>query len=387
MGFFDAIGSVLSGGLSDIVRGQSAFSGAINYGAEQGLYDKSHAKWLGNLSRNLMGGPVGDVIDAVGAYSSTKGSFWDKLGAGIDRSIDPGGTVDYTLRKTGDNLYDVFPAISQVANTAGSVIGGIVGSYIPVIGTAAGAAIGSGIGSKIGSGTREYNYLGDFAKAGVSYVGGSVAQGVGSSIGQATSSKVIGGLTGGAAGGAVGGIPQSIREKSFTPMLGGALTGAIAGGVGTAVGGGASSLGASEGLTKVVSKLASNIAGTLTKQALASGQQVDENAIRKQAYNLAMNQVHNTGEITSMHPNLVETNYTELPISEPTQQTSIFSQVPQGLQLPTVARSSDLSNEVASTGTMNIGRLKGPDWYLGNVARDKEQRVDHLLAIKKLLTS
>ena len=387
MGFFDALGSVLTGGLSDIVRGQSAFSGAINYGAEQGLYDKSHAKWLGNLSRNLMGGPVGDVVDAVSAYSSTKGSFWDKLAAGIDRSIDPGGTVDYTLRKTGDNLYDVFPAISQVANTAGTVIGGIVGSYFPVIGTTAGAAIGSGIGAKIGSGNREYNYAGDLLKSGIIMASPYVTGGLGTAVGAATGSQVIGGLVGGAASGALGGIPQSIKEGSFTPMLGGALTGAVAGGAGAATGGAASSLGASQGISGAVGKLASSIAGTLTKQALASGQQIDENAIRKQAYNLAMNQVHNTGEITSTHPNLVETNYTELPISEPTQQTGIFSQTPQGLQLPTVARSSDLSNEVASTGTMNIGRLKGPDWYLGNVARDKEQRVDHLLAIKKLLTS
>lgn len=162
MGFLSDLGSVLTLGLSDIVQGDRPFENASD-----GM------RIVGQLFQSIATAGISDVIYAIDKASHADGEWYDKLFTGIDRAIDPGGIVDYSLREIGDELPEQW---KPYLNTAGTVIGGIAGSYVPVLGTAAGAATGSGIGSKLAGGTDNYDYTGDFLKAGLAYVGGKAAE-------------------------------------------------------------------------------------------------------------------------------------------------------------------------------------------------------------------
>lgn len=234
---YNAAASGVSLGMSDIVeQGKAPFTGAIQYiGPELGM-DEAHMNWLEDLSADMFSGGFAQLPKAYEAATEDGGfDVWK----GIDRAVDPAGTIDYSLRRTGDNLYDLAPDVVQYAQPIGATVGGIVGSYVPVIGTAAGAAIGSGIGSKIGAGTRSEDYGRDFMNAGISYGAGAATQGLGQYIGNAASEagisggKVIGGAAEGAARGALSSAPTAYEQGSLKPIA----IGAGLGGVGGAIGG------------------------------------------------------------------------------------------------------------------------------------------------------
>lgn len=222
------VNSFASGGLSDIVEnGKAPFTSPINsWGPALGM-DEAHQKWMEDLSAEMYSGGLAQLPKAYD--KATKDGGFD-TGAFIDRAIDPAGTIDYSLRKTGDNIYDAAPEVSPYLNTAGSVVGGVVGSYIPVIGTAAGAAIGSGVGNKLGSGTRTYDYGGDLVDAGISYAAGDLANTAAAAATGASGSNLVGGAVKGAMAGAVKGAPTAVETGNWDPVLYGAAGGALFGG-------------------------------------------------------------------------------------------------------------------------------------------------------------
>lgn len=250
---YNAAASVASLGMSDIVeQGKAPFTGAIQYiGPELGM-DEAHMNWLEDLSADMFSGGFAQLPKAY--ESATEDGGFD-VWKGIDRSIDPAGTVDYSLRRTGDNLYEVIPDVMAYAQPIGATVGGIVGAVTPVT-PVGGAAIGSGIGSKLSRGTRSEDYGKDFLNAGVAagtayvtqglgnYVAGSVGTPIGgftdvasyvpsSGVAGYTGSQAVGNVAGkvveGAAKGAIGQAGNAYDQGSFTPIIMGAGIGGVGG--------------------------------------------------------------------------------------------------------------------------------------------------------------
>ncbi len=252
---YNPVASALSLGVLDVIeRGEAPFTGVIRYvGPALGM-DESDMNWLEDVSADIFSGGFAQLPKAYKAATEDGGfDVWK----GIDRLVDPAGTIDYSLRKTGDILYDIAPDVVRYVQPIGATVGGIVGSYVPVIGTAAGAAIGSGIGSKIGAGTRTEDYGRDFVNAGISYGAGAATQGLGnyvsgsvgnytpgsfvdmasttmpSGVAGATGSQAVGNVAGkvveGAAKGAIGQIPAAYEQGSIEPLAIGAGLGGVGG--------------------------------------------------------------------------------------------------------------------------------------------------------------
>lgn len=259
---YNPVASALSLGMSDVVeQGEAPFTGVIRYAGPALGMDESDMNWVEDLSADMFSGGFAQLPKAYEAATEDGGfDVWK----GIDRSVDPAGTIDYSLRRTGDNLYDIAPDVVGYAQPISSFVGGTVGSYVPVIGTAAGAAIGSGIGSKIGAGTRSEDYGRDFVNAGISYGAGAATQGLGnyvsgsvgnytpgsfvdiasttmpSGVAGATGSQAVGNVAGkvveGAARGAIGQIPAAYEQSSIKPLAIGAGLGGVGGALSGAAG-------------------------------------------------------------------------------------------------------------------------------------------------------
>jgi len=259
---YNPVASALSLGMFDVVeQGEAPFTGAIRYAGPALGMDESDMNWVEDLSADMFSGGFAQLPKAYEAATEDGGfDVWK----GIDRSVDPAGTIDYSLRRTGDNLYDIAPDVVGYAQPIGSFVGGTVGSYVPVIGTAVGAAIGSGIGSKIGAGTRSEDYGRDFVNAGISYGAGAATQGLGnyvsgsvgnytpgsfvdiasttmpSGVAGATGSQAVGNVAGkvveGAARGAIGQIPAAYEQSSIKPLAIGAGLGGVGGALSGAAG-------------------------------------------------------------------------------------------------------------------------------------------------------
>jgi hypothetical protein len=172
-GFFDTVGNILTGGLSNVA------------GVTHDTSDLT--KVLGFVD------PLYNTYQGIEKYQKT----WD-WGAGLDRAIDPGwgetGFIDYGIRGIGDELpYE----LRSAAPTLGSIVGGIVGSYVPVLGTAVGAAIGSGVGNKLKGGNKNKDYRGDIIKSGTTYVASKAGEyALGDLFTTAGQDELGGGLTG-----------------------------------------------------------------------------------------------------------------------------------------------------------------------------------------------
>jgi len=141
------IGSILTGGASDIVEGNvpgTAIAEAI--GGQQ------VADIFSGVIESAATGGLADAYRGFEGYQDN-GDIWTAM----DRAVDPGGAVDWGLRETGEYLPD---SLREVAPQAGAVVGGIVGSYVPVLGTAAGAAIGRGVGGKLQGQSNKQNMIG-----------------------------------------------------------------------------------------------------------------------------------------------------------------------------------------------------------------------------------
>jgi hypothetical protein len=123
---------------------------------------------------NTMTGGLSDIAYATQkANNMPEGtSGWERIAAGIDRTVDPGGIVDKAFRETGEMLPD---SVRQIAPEAGSTIGGIIGSYVPVLGTAVGAGIGAGIGSKLKGDSYSTGGLKSGVAAGTAYLSSGIS--------------------------------------------------------------------------------------------------------------------------------------------------------------------------------------------------------------------
>lgn len=257
---YNPVASALSLGVSDVVeRGEAPFTGVIRYAGPALGMDESDMNWLEDVSADIFSGGFAQLPKAYKAATEDGGfDVWK----GIDRAVDPAGTIDYTLRKTGDILYDIAPDVMAYAQPIGATVGSIVGAVTPVT-PVGGAAIGSAIGSKLGAGTRYEDYGKDFVNAGVAagtayvtqglgnYVAGSVGTPVGgftdiasyvpsSGIAGATGSQAVGNVAGkvveGAARGAIGQIPAAYEQGSIEPLAIGAGLGGVGGALSGAAG-------------------------------------------------------------------------------------------------------------------------------------------------------
>lgn len=168
--------------------------------------------WQFNAS--WMTGGLSDLALGIKKGIETEGPWYEKIGAGIDRSLDPGGSVDYSLRTLGSILPDS-GGFKQALPAIGGAVGGTIGSVLlPGIGTVGGAAAGAGIGSKLAGDT----YAAGFLNAGIS---GATAY-AGSAL-----SGALSGLTSGATAGvtsaelaaiADSGIDVGVEGLSQIPM-------------------------------------------------------------------------------------------------------------------------------------------------------------------------
>lgn len=220
-GLGGALGSLVTGGISDIIQGNMPGQAISDMGPV--------AQVLNPVTFGLNAG-TGGLSDLAYGYekaSNTEGDFWDKLAAGADRAVDINGTVDVATREAGDALYDMAPEVTPYITPIATTIGTIL---YPGAGTAA----GYGIGAKLSQGTRNYDYKKDFINAGVAYAGGAAGGAVGNTVGSATGSHILGGAAGGATSGVVSSTPKAIKEGSWSPLVRGGLTGAVVGGLGGA---------------------------------------------------------------------------------------------------------------------------------------------------------
>lgn len=142
----------------------------------------SFGGWLGDIALNALTGGIYDLYKGITKGINAEGSFWDKLATGIDRAIDPGGSIDRVTRYVGSKLPQ---GVRNIAPAAGAIIGSIL---YPVAGTAA----GYGIGSKLkGEGYKE-GFIGAGIAAGSAYLGGLVGSEVMASTGSKILSKAAG---------------------------------------------------------------------------------------------------------------------------------------------------------------------------------------------------
>lgn len=240
------LSSLLSGGLTDVAKGNAPFTSITDPAIEKLGLDEATTNWLKDVQSQTMTAGFDQPAKAYERYKDT-GDFW----AGLDRFIDPAGTIDYSLRSTGDLIYDVAPEVVPYIQPVAATIGSLWGPGY--------AAAGSGIGSKLASGTRSYDYGEDFKDAAIAAVAAYIAGealGAGGEAAQAgtegatqagtqaatqaaeqTALETIGqGALKGAMSGAARGIVPALQEGSFTPIVEGGITGAVTGGATSGIG-------------------------------------------------------------------------------------------------------------------------------------------------------
>jgi hypothetical protein len=133
--FWESVASVASGGLSDVLEGNTPGADAQS--------DPVLASVLDVLSLG-----TSNLFAAYDAYQ-TDTDWKEKWAKALDRTIDMGGNIDYVLRLIGEQALPDW--LRGIAPTAGVIIGGAVGTAYggPGLGTAAGSSVGSLIGSKL----------------------------------------------------------------------------------------------------------------------------------------------------------------------------------------------------------------------------------------------
>jgi hypothetical protein len=144
--FMGGLGSILSGGLTDVLGGNIPMAALASQ------------PQLGFIASTLSGG-ISDAL--VGATKAQDEGIY----AGLDRAIDPGGFIDIVTRKIGEQLPE---EVRANATGAGALIGNII---YPVFGAAAGA----GIGSKLAGADYDEGFKSAIASMLASYI----AQGAG----------------------------------------------------------------------------------------------------------------------------------------------------------------------------------------------------------------
>lgn len=157
MGLLDSITSILTGGISDVFRGESPFSAVI----DQWGVDHSTNNWLKNLSSQMFSGGF-DQLPRAYEKASKQDGFGNQLATFFDRAADPAGTIDYSTRKTGEYVPDDVSAVIET-------VGVPVASYLYGPG---GAAAMSAISGKVRGRGDLQNWQNAGMAALMSYMGG-----------------------------------------------------------------------------------------------------------------------------------------------------------------------------------------------------------------------
>lgn len=242
-----------------------------------GAYDAVYHGDPGHLWDTILPPELG----AFRRFRDTEGGGWERSAAALDRYIDPGGLVDYSLRSTGDVIHASNWEMAPMLPAIGAVVGGLVGgvaSYGNPLGAVGGATAGQAIGNKLAGGYHDTDYLGDFVDAGVTFAAGAATAGLAPYIGGAASSvttaaglgalstgaqQAVGMVGAGMAGGAVSGGASALQSGDANDIWKGAVVGGVSAGVG---GGLNSAIGGTAG--KFAGTIGSALAGTGTRYAL-----------------------------------------------------------------------------------------------------------------------
>lgn len=217
----------------------------------------SWKKFRNKLNDVFVSAATGGISDA---YAATKE---DSVAGGIDRALDPGGSIDSALRKTGEYIDPkIKPYILQSFPILGSIYG-------PVLGMA-----GSLIASKLGGSTDTaavQNALKVGAMGAAAKGAGVLGNYAGSTVASSTGSQALGSTVSGATSGAVTGAGSALASGDNVGE--GALLGAAAGGISgassSAVKGGTEYL-TGQGVNQGVANTATNTVVGAGKGALTS---------------------------------------------------------------------------------------------------------------------
>jgi hypothetical protein len=169
MGFLDTVASIATGGVSDLVQGNSMGSGALDL-----INDivPSHT-FVGKLLPSMLM-PAESANRDLAETWSHGGNFVDKFSTSFDRLADPTNSVNYSLEGIGKQL----PAgVRQAAPGIGATIGTIV---YPVAGT----ALGYGIGAHLAGQNSTQALTGAGTAATAAWAGGALSNALGGATGK-----------------------------------------------------------------------------------------------------------------------------------------------------------------------------------------------------------
>lgn len=169
MGFFDSALSIATGGVSDLVQGNSMGSGSLDL-----INDivPSHT-FVGKLLPSILM-PAESANRDLAETWSHGGSFVDKFSNSFDRLADPTNSVNYSLEHIGRAL----PAgVRNAAPAIGAAIGTIA---YPVAGT----ALGYGIGAHLQGQNSTQALTGAGTAATAAWAGGALSNSLGGATGK-----------------------------------------------------------------------------------------------------------------------------------------------------------------------------------------------------------
>lgn len=335
----DALGSIFSGGISDVIQGKAPGSGVSSLHPLMAIFDPISKLYSAGT------GMMYDIAAGIDKAGKTDGSFWNKLAAAVDRSLDPSGAVDTATRYTGEAIKTALPAATPYLQTAGTAIGTLIGALTPIT-PFGGALVGNALGGKLQQGTRNKDYLDSWRDAGIvagTYgVGKVVAPYLSSLVGGGTLGKVVGNLGSALAKKGVKTLASLMPNASWDTSVGGSegvsnLLTALLGGATTNT---------STGVSKALKALTGS-----TSSSLLTGKEVARRGLQ------SIGGESNTPKYAK-------------------NAISILTSNP-----------SELSDAVANTEIRNAGMIKQPEWLVNTADMEREDKIDYMQAIKQLLST
>jgi hypothetical protein len=333
-----ALGSLFTGGISDMVRGEAPGT-AIN-----SLHPAMSIINPVTLFTSSASSLISDMIAGAKKASDTEGSFFDKIAAAIDRSLDINGAVDTATRYTGEGLKIAAPAITPYLQTAGTAIGTLIGMFTPIT-PFGGALVGNALGGKLQQGTSNKDYLKSWQDAGV--VAGTYGLG-----------KVV--------------------APYLSSLVGGGTLGKVAGSLGKSVIGKA--LKAAMGLAKDSSGSTLASSGSradLLKSLLTSANGSTEST----GINKAISTLIGGGGSALLTGKSLAGGLDSTSITSPTAKYA------KDALASLVSNPSELSDAMSNMALRNTGMIAQPEWLVNTADMDKEEKKDYTLAIKELMSS
>lgn len=157
--FFGGISGMLSGGLTDMLKGN-----AIGTGSTEFLSSILPEGTLGGQVLSSLLDPANSAMSDIGKGFDKGGSAIDVFSNTFDRMADPTNSVNYSLESGGSRLPE---SVRSVLPTVGAVVGSAV---YPVAGTALGYGIGAHMAGK--------NSTQALTGAGMSAIASGISQGL-----------------------------------------------------------------------------------------------------------------------------------------------------------------------------------------------------------------